>query len=208
MRLFVEKIESIGAVDMGDNPAAEILFFKRIPTQGGDSADSAGNGEASMELDLSVLDEPIRERVEKALADAESGRQEELAKRDTEIASLRKQLEAEAERRLRDEATATAGLLEDLLGSPDEVAPVIADVAKAAPEAWGKLSAMLRAAAQRQDLAEFFKERGTGRAETEPVSKRDVFVKQYRERNPNATEYEARAAFWKANPEAVAEVRG
>jgi hypothetical protein len=92
-RLFVTRLDSIGAVEEPDNEPSKILFWKRKTTHQPDekgkvdqrSAGSADDKETDMSFDLSALDESIRDDVQKALDEGEAAtaRVAELEQEDT-----------------------------------------------------------------------------------------------------------------------------
>lgn len=83
-RLFVTEILSVGAVDAGDDPAAEIVFYKRKDSVTPDRGDDNDNQEIPMDaLDLSTLDDEIREQVSKHVETLE----ERVAELEAQIAA-------------------------------------------------------------------------------------------------------------------------
>ena len=160
--------------------------------------------------DLTALDDETRATIEKMFADVDAritddDAVEAVAKAQAvEIETLRKNLADEVGKRRLSEMVAVAKSFEPLLGKADDMAPVLAEIAEKAPEAWAKLSGPLTAAVQRKDLAKLFSEVGTsGDGEADPIAKRDAYVAAHPELAPAV----ARAAFWKANPEAKKESR-
>ena len=130
-----------------------------------------------------------------------------IAKLETDAAEDRKALAAERKERLATEYVARAELLSGLLGKAEEMGPVLAELADQAPDAYEKIEGALTAATQRKELADLFKEIGTGEteAESDPIAKRDAWVTDNKQDGETAEQ--TRARFWKENPEAVEESR-
>ncbi len=172
-RLFVDRIESIGAVEDGDNPHAEILLFKSRKQTTTESSGDTSDGGQMTDLDLSALDEDVQKQIEAHIAEAVEAAVAErvandddgpdplpddlpeavtkrLSEQDAAIAKARKETEA-AEARIakmeEDAATARwterAGELTPLLGKPGDVADVLKQLAADSPEAFDKFNEML-----------------------------------------------------------------
>ncbi len=97
--------------------------------------------------------------------------------------------------------------LEVLLGKADEIGPVFAALAEAAPDDFAKLEGALTAASQRSELAALFAEVGAGEGEgdADPIDKRDSWVKE--NKKDSESTQQANARFWKENPEQKEESR-
>lgn len=134
---------------------------------------------------------------------------QELVKAQEErLAKAEEALAKERSERRRTEYIGKAKPLEMLLGKADEMGPVLAELAEAAPDAYEKLEGALVAASQRDELAKLFAKMGTeGEGEADPIGRRDAFVKSYLADNPGKSEVEARAEFWKQNPDAKQDLR-
>lgn len=195
-RLWLKRLTSIGAVPEGDNPLAEILLYK-------------AKGEPVAEPDV-IVEEPVIEPAvepvvepdfepepfEKRIADAEVEIQKARDERDAALKALSDEV---AKARWVDFA-ARAEKLEALLGPAKETAPVLDVLEAKAPEAFADLEKRLTAALERVNLT---KELGTAGDEgADPIRKRDGWVRKYVLEHPEITEVQARALFWKANPEA------
>ena len=130
-----------------------------------------------------------------------------IKERDDQIADLRKDLDDSVTKARIAEYVVKAEPLQGLLGKPDEVGVVFADLAVKAPESFAKLEGMLNAAAQRDDLAKLFATMGAGEGEGEsdPIDKRDVWVKK--NKKDDETVEQARSRFWDSDSEAVEDSR-
>jgi hypothetical protein len=83
-RLHVTKLTSIGAVAEGDNPEAEILFFKSKQAEPLEGRTHGGGPVAETTVDLSSLDDEVRASVEAATAESVA-KIEELTAQVTEL---------------------------------------------------------------------------------------------------------------------------
>jgi hypothetical protein len=124
-----------------------------------------------------------------------------------ELDKVRKDLADERSARLTAEYVGKAEPLAGLLGDPQEVGPVLAELADKSPDAYAKLEGALVAASQREDLAKLFSEigAGEGEGESDPIDKRDSWVEK--NKTPDETPGQARARYWVENPEAKEESR-
>lgn len=223
-RLFVRSLKSIGAVDEGDNPGADIVFYKRktdpedIGVSKEASADSVDPVEENR-MTEEVIETPDEEAVEKTEAAVEEvveaaveavveevEKIDEIAKRDEEIAKLRADLAAVEFEKRTHEWVEKAKPLEDLLGDPAEIGAVLRDLDTADSEALGKLLGPLTAAAQRAELGAVFVEKGVDASgEVDPISKRDQWVEKHAEKFGSVAA--ARAEYWKQHPAEAAALR-
>lgn len=213
--------------------APEMLPDESGGTKVSPSGETASD-EQGFDVDLSAIeDADLRKSIEDAVAEKDSQLEELTAKvaeltpdpdpvekADDEVKALiekeraervelQKQLDAEVAKRRTVEYIEKAKPLAALLGKAEDVGPVLADLATKAPESYEKLEGWLTAGTQRKELAKLFSEMGgpAGEAEADPIAQRDSFVKKYVTENPDKSEAEARAAFWKAHPEAKEELR-
>jgi hypothetical protein len=231
-RLFVDEIVSIGLVAAGDNPDATVEIYKSHgkPVSIPDRTESP-QFTPGAEMDLSGMkDQDLRKSIEDHIAESEqkiSDLQTELDKtvepdpvdeasdevkavlkeQEDALEQVRKELADERTARRTAEYISKAEPLAGLLGKPDEVGPVLAELADKAPDAYAKLEGALVAASQRDDLAKLFSEIGTGdsEGETDPIAKRDDWVAK--NKTSDETDTQARARFWVENPEAKEESR-
>jgi len=234
MTLHIKELLSIGAVDNGDNPEAEIVFWKRRKAKqtpdGGDS-----KGEPMIEgFDLSALPDDTRDalaahfevlkaerdaaleavpppveeaEVEKALPDDIA---ELIAKAHAKTAEAEAALAVEVEKRATVELVTKYEHdgLTPLLGAAEEVAPQLRALQAAAPEAFAAVYGNLVAAAQRVDLAKALGELGENTGEApDPYTQRDQWVGKMLTADPNADVVKLRSDFWKLHPDAFAETR-
>ncbi len=130
-----------------------------------------------------------------------------IKERDDQISSLRKDLDDSVTKARIAEYVVKADPLQGLLGKPDEVGVVFADLAVKAPDSFSKLEGMLNAAAQRDDLAKLFATLGPGEGEGEedPIAKREVWVEKNRKDDETVTQ--ARGRYWTEHPDAVKDSR-
>ena len=225
-RLFVSALTSIGAVEAGDNPDAEILFYKsktEEPVQG-----PQVKKEGSMPFDIDTLTDEGKEFVAGLQAQiAASGDEQPVlpddldpvtkARLDDDQATIEKQkVEMEKVAKdladLRDEMatekyTARAGQLEAVLGSPDDVAPVLKALAAADAEAFEKLNTMFDTLIAKDTLADLFKEHGESGTDATAVDQVNVFAAEIRKGNPDLSLADAKRQAWQDHPDLVAQSR-
>lgn len=237
MTLFIKDLVSIGAVDSGDNPESEIVFWKRrkakpTPARGEEKGNRMIEGfdltglapetaEAlstafevlKAERDAALEAVPVAEPVEKAL-DADT--LELVAKFKADLAAKDKELAVEVAKRR--DAEMVAKIKDDglvpLLGAAEQVAPNLRALEAGAPEAFAAVYGNLVAAAQRTDFAKALGELGNAEPEG-PQSyqdRRDAYVAKRIAENPDLTADQAtiiklRSEFVVLHPEAVAESR-
>jgi hypothetical protein len=237
IRLFVTELMSVGAVDKGDNPDADILFYKRHPAGGDDVTPDRGDQpseEGRMDFDLSALADDVREAVAKHVADleervaaleAENAElaapepddgddgdvlknapdeiRELVAKAEADKAEAEAALAAELEKRAIDEAVGKAAEYEKLLGKADDVGPLLRKVEDALGDDWPLMEQWLRAAAQRIEMGDPTVEVGkrTDPAPGVPLEKRDAWVRDQVDKNPDANIKELRKRFWELHPD-------
>lgn len=205
-RLTVNKIVSIGAVEDGDNPEASIMFWKTKPEpefvlekdESRETVEPEGAVMPETEETVPAADEDLekaRADLEKTRADLEKARAE-LEARDEELAKERKT-------RRDAEFLAKAETLKDVLGPPEEWAPILDELDEKAPEALTKLEERLAVVKGQLETSEIFKELGR----QEGARTLEALVKSKQDSNPEMTEVEARAAVWQENPDLVAEAR-
>ncbi len=230
-RLFVEKLVSVGMVEAGDNPEAEVMIYKsRDPgTKVSTNAESVfietgermdlsaiedqtlrktiedafAEKDAQIEKLQSQVEEPVEDPVEKAAPEV----QQLVKEQQEQLAKVQEDLAKERQERLVAEHISKAEQYEPLFGKAEDVGPVLADLAEGRPDSFEKLEGWLTAAAQRSDLAELFSKKGTGSegGEADPISKRDEWVKA--NKKDDESDVEANARFWKEHPEMKEEAR-
>lgn len=197
-RLWMRKLTSIGAVPEGDNPEAQIVMYKRK----GDSVE-----ETELVKEETVEAPPVEQvEVEMAVVE-EDGIAKRIAEAESEIVKAREERDAalqsladEVAKQRRADFAQKARTLEPLLGPADETAGMLDRLDAADPDAYAELGKRLDAALERVNLT---KELGTAGDEgADPISRRDAWVRKYTLDHPEVTEPQARALFWKANPEA------
>ena len=217
-RIFVDKLTSIGAVNDGDNPDAQILFYKSNPVTTDESGEPTERhtmpDDPTADVAVEGLPENLPEPVIKALDEAAAELEKARAERDAER-EQREQLAADVAK-MRDEQlterfTKRAGDLVSVLGESDEVPSILKELHEAAPEAYAKLDSLIgdaaKIAAESQNL--MFKELGTSSDESDPVAKIRNIAKSILEdeRDSFPTIEKARAEAWARNPDLFDEYR-
>ncbi|MFA6044769.1 MAG: hypothetical protein WC718_07280 [Phycisphaerales bacterium] len=189
--LRVKRIDTIGLVDRGDNPEADIVFWKRdpgtapVPGNDPDAARAAEPGTADEVRHMEDL-EKAQADATAARAEADALRAEAQAKVDAEAAALAKVAEREAEIAKRDERIAELEKREreavekaerdalairfakggDLGHVTGEGRTDVLLTVKRAVDAdtWTAVETMLKAASAQIEKGGLFKEIGTGAA--------------------------------------------
>ncbi|MFH2055879.1 MAG: hypothetical protein ABIJ61_07970 [bacterium] len=208
-RLKIEEIDSVGAVDEGDNPPASLLFWKRrkapvggVPEKGVFVAETVEPEElvkAAEEIEAEAVSEPVEAVVEIEEVSKQVEKIAEIsAERDAAITALAE----EVAKRQRSEWVEKAKPFELLLGSAETIGPALGKIADALPEEYARLEAAFKAALARQDLTKILGEVGKDSGESgSPADLRDRFVKEFRMLHPEATVEQARVRFWQDNPD-------
>ncbi len=231
-RLFVDEILSVGMVKAGDNPDAEVVIYESKPSDVSKMTASVENAptEPGVRMDLSAIEDKelaksikdafaekdtqisdLTDQVEKVEADPTDDASDEvkaiLKAQADELKEVRSDLAKEKTERRTAEYIEKAKPLEVLLGKADEIGPVFAALAEAAPDDFAKLEGALTAASQRSELAALFAEVGAGEGEgdADPIDKRDSWVKENQKDSESVQQ--ANARFWKENPEQKEESR-
>lgn len=228
-RLYVDELVSVGMVNAGDNPGSEVVIYKSrdntpTPEPVVSITRKAGSlpTEGKVSMDLSVIeDADLRKSIEDEIVEkdariaeleaAATPPDDPVEKADPEvqelISKLREDLDKERSDRRTSEFVGKAEPFAMLLGKADEMGPVLDALEAAAPEAYEKLEHALTAASQRDELSKLFSEVGTGEGEGEsdPISKRDVWVEK--NKTTSETVGQARKRYWSENPEAKKESR-
>ena len=219
-RLHIKEITSIGAVEAGDDPEATIMLYKSKTTEPApgqpvekgvampfDIETLTDEGKAyvsDLEAKLAAygeepaaLPEDLPESVTKRLdeqavaIEKERVEKERIAK---DLADLRDEMATEkyAER---------AKALAILLGSPDDVAPVLKQLAADSPDAFGKLDAMFDTLIVKDSMAPLFKELGSSAAEGSAADRHAAYVVEIRKADPLMSLAKAKAKAWSDHPE-------
>ncbi len=219
-RLHIKRLLSIGTVAAGDDPEATILLYKsktKEPEPGlvekkGDSmpfdveslSDDAKAHITGLEAKIAELTETpvplpkdlpdlVTKRLDDQAADIEKERvdKERISK---ELADLKTEMATE-------KYTARARVLANLLGKPDEVAPVLQALAKDSPEAFGKLDEMFDTLIVKDVLAPLMAELGDSSATGSAVDQIAVHATEIKKNQPELTMVAARAQAWTEHPE-------
>jgi hypothetical protein len=232
-RLLVKEITSVGAVEEGDNPGAEILFFKRKDHKATEvakeSRTTAETEEASMARpDLSSLDDEVRAPLETYLDELEAQQpvvepdpeevvkaapeevQEIIAKQASELEELqkqadedRKELETEIAKRRTAEFTDLAKSYEAVTG-PDAGPHLDAIEASVPTETFDWLKERLNATAAVLEADTVLTKAIGGDTSGDRL---ESLVKAKMDSDPDLTVAQARSKVWRENPDLVEEVR-
>lgn len=221
-RLHVHEITSIGAVEAGDNPEADILFWKAKEPEKGhiekegsvpdiESLDDAKAYIASLEAKLAAFDveepadlpEDLPDVVVKALDEQAAT----IAKMEAETARISKENEALRDERQTEKYTKLAeGLV--VVGPVDEVAPLLKELGDAAPEATDKLVELLAPMQNASAFEKLLKEHGDGAADGgNAVEQITAHAAEIRKNNPDLTAAEARKQAWIEHPDLAVQSR-
>ena len=218
-RLHINEITSIGAVESGDDPEAQILLYKSKPIEP-EQGPHVEKG-ASMPFDIESLTDEGKAFVAELQAQIPSGEEpaalpddlpETVTKRLDEQAATIEKERVEKDRiakdlaDLRDEMATEkyaerAKALAVLLGDPDEVAPVLKALAAADPDAYGKLDAMFDTLVVKDSMAPLFKELGDSSVEGSAADQISAYATKIREADPSMSVVKARAQAWSDHPE-------
>lgn len=186
--LIVDEIVSVGAVDTGDNPKANILFWKKRGKESAivasASADSAGlPEEQGMPLDIEKASpEQLRGLVVK--------QREQLA------AEFAKRRDAEFIAKVKD----TAGLETLLGGKAEDLGPALRRLDDAAPDAFAQVWEPLAAAAAKFTKSALLKELG-GSDTLNPDTAKAAYIAKKKEAGDTRPDSELAAEFWRENPD-------
>jgi len=221
-RLHIKRLRSIGAVEAGDNPEADIMLWKSKPTEPDQGQTHTKAGDTVSKIDLSALDPEVRSHIE----DLEA----KLGEREAEVPPLPDDLpdivktrleaqdEALAKERDRNEALASdvakmreeravetytklATDLSPMLGDPEKSMPILKAIGEAAPEPAAELSEILKAFAFKTEFAGLLKEYGSTDPEGSALDKIDAYAAEIKKSNPELTLASARVQAWQDHPE-------
>ena len=219
-RLFIDSITSIGAVEEGDNGPAKIMFWKRKtkePAPGpvekkgdsmpfdieslGDEAKAHVEGLVAQIAELTetpeALPNDLPDLVTKRLDDQDAVIEKERVEKDAlakEVADLKDGIATE-------KYEARAADLENLLGKPEEVAPVLKALAADSPDAFGKLDAMFDSLVVAKVYAPFLKEIGDASETGTAKDQIAAHAAEIRKNSPDTSIADAKAKAWSDHPE-------
>ena len=220
-RHIIKRAKALGATEMlpdGWDVSKMTASVENAPTEPGVRMDLSAIEDQELrksiedtiaEKDNQISD--LTDQVDKVEADPTEDASDEvkaiLKEQADKLEKVTEDLAKERQERRTAEYIEKAKPLEVLLGKADDIGPVLAELAEAAPEAFAKLEAPLTAASQRKELAALFAETGAGEGEGEsdPISKRDAWVKENKKDTESAQQ--ANARFWKEHPEQKEESR-
>jgi len=219
-RLRFKKLLSIGAVEDPDNEASQIMLYKskdQEPEPGlvekkGDSmsfdvdslSDEAKAHITGLEAQIAELTE-TPEALPEDLPDLVTKRLDEqdvtIEKERVEKAALAKEVADLKDGMATEKYSARAAVLENLLGKPEEVAPVLKALATADAEAFGKLDAMFDTLIVKDVLAPLMAELGDSSATGSANDQIAVHATEIKKNQPELTMVAARAQAWTEHPE-------
>ena len=227
-RLHVTSLVSVGAVENGDDPKAEILIYKSKPKEPAQGLVEKEGESMSFDVD-SLTDEAkayITEQVELGIAESVEETPDALPedlpdivtktlddqtavieKDQVEKAALLKRVADLEDGIATEKYEARAADLEVLLGDKVQVAPVLKALATAAPEAFGKLDTMFDTLIVKDSMAPLFKELGDTADGGTAADKVAAIAAEIRKNSPDTSPAEARAQAWRENPELMAQNR-
>ena len=227
-RLHVGSITSIGAVHAGDNPEADILFWKRKPSEPQEGRVTKA-GTAVPDIDLTALDDATRGYIQELEAKLASNEEEvapplpddlpdvvksRLDAQDEALAKERERNEALAddlakmrEERAIEKYTKMAESVRDLMGDPAETAPMFKDLAEHAPDQFDALYAKIENVKTIAGFDALLKEHGDSGAEGSALDQITAHAAEIKKNQPDLSLAEARVEAWKAHPELKEQAR-
>lgn len=224
-RLHVNRLVSIGAVEAGDNPEADILFWKSQPHDSEpeqpettevsvpdiDTLDDAKARISELEEKLAAFDDvepsPLPEDLPEPVAKRLSEMDETIAKEREEKERLSKEIADLRDERATEKYTKRAEELAVILGKPEETAPILKALATADEEAFEKLDERLSNLVRLDGFEMLLKEHGDSAAEGSAMDQIAAISAEIRKEDPNMTPAEARAEAWRRNPDLKAQAR-
>jgi len=225
-RLSFKKLLSIGAVEDPDNEASQIMLYKsktQEPEPGlvekkGDSmpfdveslSDDAKTYVSELETKIAELTEtpePLPEDLPDLVTKRLDDQADAIEKERVDKERIAKELADLKDEMATEKYTARAAVLENLLGKPDEVAPVLQELAKSAPEAFGKLDEMFNTLIVKDVLAPLMQELGDSSATGTATDQITVFATEIRKDNTDLTPAEARMQAWVEHPDLRVQAR-
>lgn len=226
-RLFITSLKSIGVVEAGDDPSAEILLFKSHPenTQSVEQPER----DSMSKPDLSGLDAELQKAIDDHIAEAIAAaavepvepvlpddlpapvlkalteKDEALAKERARVEALEVDVAEMRDERQTEKFAKTANELAAVLGTDAEVPAVLRELSEAAPEAYAKLETRIAEAARMATISDsvLLKQLGSSNDESDPKAKITAIAKTIHseERDQYPTMEQARAEAWSRNPD-------
>jgi hypothetical protein len=233
-RLHVGSITSIGAVEAGDNPEADILFFKiKPPTEDqtpdpehGQPIDKEGSvpetfdtASLSEEAQAYVSDletklaeltgepEALPDDLPEVVKSRLDSQDELIAKAQAEKEQIAKDLAELQDGMATEKYMTRAKALEVLLGDPVEMAPVLKELAAGAPDAFAKLDAQFNTLVSMKGYDSLLKEFGDSSATGSAIDQINAYTKEIKTANPDLSMAKARAQAWTEHPELKEQAR-
>jgi len=218
-RLHIDSLLSIGAVEAGDNPESDILFWKRknqepepgpVEKEGTMPNFDIASLDPEVQAYISDLETKAHSMVEEPaplpddLPDVVAKRLDDqdtaIAKANAENAELAKKLADAEETRATEKWEGRAAELAPLF-DPETMAPVLKTLASAEPEATGQLDDMLTGLMAKTSLENVLKEFGDATAEGSALDQIAKHAAEMRKADPNLSPVDARAQAWRDHPE-------
>lgn len=190
-------VDTLDLSSLDDDQAEPILaFVAGLQKAGTEAAEKI----AALEADVEDEDDPLidlPEPVAKALAE----RDEQIAKAEAKAATAEEAVAKLQDERLTERYTERAEKLSNMLGKPAEVAPVLKDLAKAAPEAFAKLDSMFDTLLTWDGMADLLKEHGDNAATGSAADTLTALATDIRKENPEMSMADARVEAHHQRPE-------
>lgn len=221
-RLRIKSLLSIGAVPEGDNPEAEILFWKSKQSEPDQGPRQETKEDSVPELDIESLDDATKAYISELETKLASLTEEDsdtlpadlpevVAKRLDDqaatIAKLKEDAERVADERATEKYTAMAKDVETIMGPVDEVAPLLKTIGQAVPEATDELFAKIANIKAIAGFDALLKEHGDSSVEGSAQDQIAAYAAEIRKSNPDLTLAQARAQAWTEHPDLVKQSR-
>lgn len=226
-RIYLKTLESVGAVEAGDNPDAHIMLFKHRTDHVNAESVETTERQPMPDFDLSSLEPEVAEAVQahieaevaKALegdepevvpadlpepvAKAITEKDETIAKQAEALDGLSAKVAKMEDDRLTERFQTRAEALTSVLGNGEGAADVLKKLHLADPEAYAKLDERLGATAKILDSGDalMLKELGTASDGGSVEDRITAIAKEIKSENPELTMLQARAEAWDRNPE-------
>jgi len=225
-RLHIRSIESVGAVEEGDNEPSKILFYKHRPPTEPEPGPVTKEG-TKMPFDISTLDEdaqayvrglqaqvssieetpPLPDDLPEVVAKRLQAQDDAIEKERVEKERISKELADLLEERATERFTADAEAVAPILGKSDDVMPVLKELGTNAPEAYATLMAALRPLTSFTTLEKALGEYGTSQGGGSAIDQHAAFTTEIRKANPALSLADAKAQAWREHPELKRQLR-
>jgi hypothetical protein len=224
-RLIITALTSIGAVEAGDNPDADIMFYKSKsePVQGHTQKEGlmgfdpttlnddaqAYISDLETKLAAATVEEPavLPEDLDPVVKSRLDAQDEAIAKSEADKVKVEKDLAELRDTMATEKYDARADDLAALLGDKADVAPVLKALATADPDNFAKLDAMFDTLVVKDTLAPLFKELGEAGGDGTAADQITAIAKDLRTATPDLSPADARKMAWAENPALVTQSR-